>query len=104
MALETTEISLKNQSVLELKGRLDALTTEDFQKLLLEKIEGAQNDIVLDCTKLEFVSSAGLRTLLLGQKAIQKRGYSLQLNNVGEMIMKVLQMTGFDKILKLSEI
>lgn len=103
MALETTETSLENQLILELKGRLDALTTDNFQKLLLQKIESAQADIILDCQELEFVSSAGLRTLLSGQKAIQKRGYSIQLTHVGEVIMKVLEMTGFDKILKLSE-
>ena len=77
MELKIEETRLENQLVLKVEGRLNAITTEELQKMLMEKIEKADNDIILDCEKLSFISSAGLRTLLIGQKALQKKGYSL---------------------------
>lgn len=102
MELKIEETKLENQLVLKVEGRLNAITTEELQKMLMEKIEKADNDIILDCEKLSFISSAGLRTLLIGQKALQKKGYSLELLHVGKTMMRVLEMTGFDKMLKVS--
>ena len=102
MELKIEETKLENQLVLKVEGRLNAITTEELQKMLMEKIEKADNDIILDCEKLSFISSAGLRTLLIGQKEQQKKGYSLELLHVGKTMMRVLEMTGFDKMLKVS--
>lgn len=103
MALETTETYRDDTLVIELKGRLDAMTSEEFQKLLLEKIEGTKGDVILDCDALEFVSSAGLRTFLIGEKALQAKGFELRLVHTRETIMKVLVMTGFDKFLQINK-
>ncbi|MCI8326177.1 MAG: STAS domain-containing protein [Lachnospiraceae bacterium] len=100
MALETTETYQEDTLVIELNGRLDAMTSEGFQKLLLEKINETKGDLILDCSGLEFVSSAGLRTFLTTQKALSARGSQLRLVHAGDAIMKVLAMTGFDKFLK----
>lgn len=101
MALEATETYRDDTTMIELNGRLDAMTSEEFQKLLLEKIEGTKGDLTLDCDGLEFVSSAGLRTFLTAQKALQAKGSALKLVHTRENIMKVLVMTGFDKFLKI---
>lgn len=101
MELKTEESYRDGMPVIELKGRLDAVTSEAFQKLLLAKIENTQEDLVLECSGLEFVSSAGLRTFLTAQKALQARGCQLRLRNVEDIIMKILVMTGFDKFLKI---
>lgn len=101
MALETTVAYCEDMFVVDLQGRLDAVTSGEFQKLLLEKIEQTKRDLILDCEGLDFVSSAGLRTFLTGQKALQAKGFQLRLVHVNESIMKVLVMTGFDKFLKI---
>ena len=82
-------------------GRLDAVTSDGFQKLLMEKIEEVSGDLVLDCSELEFVSSAGLRIFLTAQKTLQAKGAALKLVHTRDNIMKVLVMTGFDKFLKI---
>ena len=83
---------------LALDGRLDALTSLDFQDVLLSAIE--QEDYVeLDFSGLAYVSSAGLRLLLMGQKAAIAKSGRMVLKGVSEDIMEVLDMTGFSDIL-----
>ncbi len=101
MALEATETYQNDELVIELTGRLDAVTSDGFQKLLMEKIEEVSGDLVLDCSELEFVSSAGLRIFLTAQKTLQAKGAALKLVHTRDNIMKVLVMTGFDKFLKI---
>lgn len=76
-----------------LDGRLDTVTSPQFEKQLDETIENAAS-IVLDLEKLEYISSAGLRVLLKAQKAM-KNEKSLKLKNVGDAVMEVLEITGF---------
>ncbi len=101
MALKTAETQHDGMPVIALSGRLDAMSSDEFQRLLLEKMDGIQGDLVLDCQELEFVSSAGLRTFLTAQKNLQSKGFQLKLIHIDEEIMKVLVMTGFDKFLKI---
>lgn len=103
MALETVETYQSDELVVGLKGRLDAMTSGEFQELLLERIAQTEGDLILECSELEFVSSAGLRTFLTVQKTLQARGCQLRLAHVEDVIMKVLVMTGFDKFLKIEE-
>lgn len=101
MELKTAESYRDGLPVIELKGRLDAVTAGAFQEQLLNKISTVTGDLILECRDLEFVSSAGLRTFLTAQKALQAKGGSLCLVHVEDVIMKVLVMTGFDKFLRI---
>ena len=53
---------------------------------------------MLDCSALEYVSSAGLRVLLKAQKMMRAQG-SMKLTHVNEIVMEVLDMTGFADLL-----
>ena len=101
MELKVTESYQDGMPVIELRGRLDAVTSESFLGTILDKIEKTQEDLILDCRELEFVSSAGLRVFLTAQKALQAKGCQLRLTNVADVIMKILVMTGFDKFLRI---
>lgn len=87
-----------NQVFLHLSGRLDTTTAPEFQQTLLSEIEGGK-DVVLDFCELAYVSSAGLRALLTGQKALLAKNQSMCLRNVSDEIMDVFHMTGFSDIL-----
>jgi len=87
-----------NNIVLSLTGRLDTTTAPDFQKTLLAEIQPGKN-IILDFSGLAYVSSAGLRSLLAGQKAVTKIKQTMTLRQVSEEIMEVFDMTGFSDIL-----
>lgn len=84
--------------VLILEGRLDTTTAPQLQDELIPAFDSA-SDVRLDFTELAYVSSAGLRVLLLGQKAAQEKGIPMTLSGVSTEIMEVFEMTGFADIL-----
>ena len=86
------------QTVLKLTGRLDTTTAPDFQDTLLGEIKTGKS-ILLDFSELAYVSSAGLRSLLTGQKAVAAGGQTMTLRHVSDEIMEVFDMTGFSDIL-----
>ena len=84
--------------VLEITGRLDTVTSPKFQDVLEEAIS-LSLDIVLDFAGVEYISSAGLRVLLLGQKNTHAVGKSMTLKNVSSEIMEIFDVTGFSGML-----
>ncbi|MBE5915942.1 MAG: STAS domain-containing protein [Pseudobutyrivibrio ruminis] len=80
-----------------LEGRLDTPTAPQLE----EKINSAISDVTnltFDFTKLEYISSAGLRVLLSAQKVMNKQG-KMTISNVSEEIMEIFEVTGFSDIL-----
>ena len=86
-----------NDTVIEITGRLDTITAPVLENTINENIGSIQN-LILDLKGLEYISSAGLRVILGAHKKIQKVG-SMKLINVCEVVMEVLEMTGFADIL-----
>ncbi|MDO4744680.1 MAG: STAS domain-containing protein [Clostridia bacterium] len=78
-----------------LDGRLDTTNAPKFEELLSENYADAQS-LIINCEKLAYVSSAGLRVLLAAQKKMRD---SMKLTNVCELVMEVFEMTGFADIL-----
>ena len=87
----------KNNGILNvaLDGRLDTTTAPELESFFAENYKGTES-IVIDCEKLMYVSSAGLRVLLATQK---KTKGAMKLTNVCELVMEVFEMTGFADIL-----
>ena len=85
---------------LVINGKLDTTTAPQFKEVLIPSIDEARQ-IELDLTKLSYISSAGLRVLLLGQKTATANGVSMTLCGVSEEIKEILEMTGFVNILKI---
>ena len=81
-----------------LGGRLDTTTAPKLQEVLIPEIESG-NNILLDFTELVYVSSAGLRVLLLGEKTAKANGKEQALKAVSDEIMEIFEMTGFADIL-----
>lgn len=97
------EITKKNNGeniILQVEGRIDTVTNVELQKQILEAFQEAK-DVVLDFTEVTYVSSAGLRALLIGQKTAMSKGGSMTLENVADSILKVLKVSGFDGILNI---
>ena len=80
-----------------LEGRLDTTTAPDLEKNLQESIQSVEV-LVMNCEKLDYISSAGLRVLLSAQKIMNKQG-GMKLCHVNENIMEILEVTGFVDIL-----
>ena len=80
--------------VVALDGRLDTTTAPELESFLGKNYEGTAS-LVFDCEKLIYISSAGLRVLLTAHKRMKG---AMKLINVGELVMEVLEMTGFADI------
>ncbi|HNW86920.1 MAG TPA: STAS domain-containing protein [Candidatus Limiplasma sp.] len=90
-----TETSGKTLTV-KLDGRLDTITSPDLEQALSD-LTGVAH-LVLDFTKITYISSAGLRVLLALQKRMGKQG-DMIVRHVDKMVMEVLEMSGFVDIL-----
>ena len=80
-----------------LEGRLDTTTAPELDEVLKGSLEEV-SDLTLDLEKLEYLSSAGLRVLLLAQKAMNKKG-KMVVKNVNDTIQEIFEITGFVEIL-----
>ena len=86
--------------VLSLDGRIDTLSSPQLQTAILQAFQHDKT-LILDFTKVPYISSAGLRVLLIGQKTATAKGGSLTLRHVSDMVMNVLDMSGFSNILNI---
>ena len=82
-------------------GRLDAVSAFQLDKDLSAALNGV-DDLTVDLADLEYISSAGLRTLLKIQKRMDKQG-AMRIRNIRENVREVLDMTGFSGFLTLAE-
>ena len=83
---------------LSVEGRLDTITAPDLEKEIQSLGEAASLEI--DCTKLEYISSAGLHVLLSSHKAFAKKD-GMTITNVGEQVLDIFDVTGFKDILNI---
>ena len=81
-----------------LSGRLDTTTAPKLQDVLIPEFDTAKK-VELSFSDLTYVSSAGLRILLMGEKAAKAKGASMTLMGVSDEIMEVFEMTGFADML-----
>ena len=84
---------------ISVEGRIDANTSNEFMNKINENLEGAKN-VVIDFEKVEYISSAGLRVLLSTEKTMKGQG-KLTLVHVNDVVMEVLNITGFVDILNI---
>ena len=87
-----------NGSILEiaLEGRLDTMTAPQLEAELASL--GGAESLVLDCSKLDYISSAGLRVLLSAHKIMSRKG-GMTVTHVNEIVREVFDVTGFADIL-----
>jgi anti-anti-sigma factor len=91
----------ENQTIVEVEGRLDTVTAPDLEKQLSSYMQANGVDLVLDCEKMEYVSSAGLRIILTLHKMLTSKGGKFTLRNLNKEVRNVFDMTGFSRILNI---
>ena len=86
-----------NIATIALEGRLDTTTAPDLEQAIKAELNRV-DALVLDFSKLEYISSAGLRVLLSAHKAMSRKG-GMKVVNVNELVREVFDVTGFSDIL-----
>ena len=82
---------------LKLSGRLDTTTSPQLERELNASLDGIE-DLQLDFSELDYISSAGLRVLLSAQKKMNKQG-AMSISGVNDTIAEIFEVTGFSDIL-----
>ncbi len=98
--MNITEKKNEGQIVLEISGQVDTVTSPELQKSILTSFQKVK-DIVIDMSAVPYMSSAGLRALLIGQKTAASKGGSMVLTGVTDTVMQVFEMSGFSKVLNI---
>jgi anti-anti-sigma factor len=93
--LEVRQESMDATLVLHAVGPVDSNTAAHLQEPLLRAAESPDGKVLLDLAEVPYMSSAGLRILLLAAKALQRRGERLRLINVPPQIYTILNIAGF---------
>ena len=79
------------------EGRLDTMTSPELDNELKTCLDGVEK-LILDCEKLDYISSAGLRVLLNAYKVMNSKG-GMRLIRVNEIVREVFEVTGFADVL-----
>ena len=85
--------------VLRISGRLDALSSEETERLVAKLIANGENQLLFDFTGVDYLSSAGMRMLLSAYKKLKAASGKMAVCSVGDGVMDILKMSGFDEIL-----
>lgn len=86
-------------TVVSFEGNLDTNTAPDAQEHFDELADQGAAKILVDFTKLDYISSAGLRVLLATAKRLRGGGGNLRLCGLNEMVSEVFEISGFSTIL-----
>ena len=81
-----------------IQGRIDTSTSAELQDTIMKSFQKVKH-VILDFEEVAYISSAGLRALLLGHKSAIAKGGSLKILHISDVVREVLQVTGFLKIL-----
>ncbi|MCW5977683.1 MAG: STAS domain-containing protein [Bryobacteraceae bacterium] len=96
--MTVTDASIDSVAVLSLDGRLDSRTAPALKSALEEHWRRQRYRAVLDCSRLEYVSSAGLQVLLIAGKIAASHGGQLAFSGLGAFLGDVFAMTQFHQI------
>ena len=91
----------KGTLIAEVEGRIDGVTAREFEDAMKSAIGEADAAVIVDLEGVSYVSSAGLRAILLIAKDLKNRDAKFALCALAEPIQEVFEMAGFDKIIEI---
>jgi stage II sporulation protein AA (anti-sigma F factor antagonist) len=89
----------ERQTLWQLSGRLDSNTSSRLEQPLLDEVSTPNSDVILDCSGLLYISSAGLRVILMAAKRAKQNSSTLVLCSLQTNVHEVFDISGFLNIL-----
>ena len=99
MNLVTEEFNEVRQVLVE--GKINSLLAPEFEKALGESICGEPKHLIVNLTDVDYLSSAGLRSILVIAKRLDKMGRKLAFVGARELVADVIRLTGVDSLFPL---
>jgi anti-sigma B factor antagonist len=101
LALETNERG--DVTVVSIKGEVDLYTAPSLKERIADLVSAGRSRLAVDLAGVEFMDSTGLGVLIGGLKRCKEAGGSLALVAPREPVIKVLSITGLDKVFPIHE-
>lgn len=101
--LEITEYSIADKLLTKLSGRLDGVNSDDINKYIASILDKGRRNVIFDFSDVSFLSSAGLRVLLINQKKMTAAGGEIAIFKITSNIREVFRLSGFLKIFRIIE-
>jgi len=89
--------------VMSVKGRMDAVTAPEFEKAVQGLMGEGEISFVIDLADLDYISSAGLRSILALAKKLKTADGSLRLAALQDTVKEVFDISGFSSIIPISD-
>lgn len=86
--------------VVQIEGRIDTITAPVLERELKHSVTNEVHQLVFDFEKVEYMSSAGIRVIMVADKVMSRQG-EMKLIHVNEEVMEVLEITGLTEFLTL---
>ena len=87
--------------IVSVKGRMDAITSVDFEKNFTEWISNGENHFLIDLSEMDYISSAGLRSILKISKQLQMRNGKMIFAGLQDSVREVFRISGFETIFQI---
>ena len=100
--MKITEIKSEKEICLQIEGRIDTNTSPDLQEAVLKAFQKRLH-IVMDFKGVDYISSAGLRVILIGQKTADSKGGTIKYSHICENVRYILDMSGFSSIITIEK-
>jgi anti-anti-sigma factor len=100
------EINIKKEKgvpLVSVKGRIDAVTAPDFEKGLSDLIESGEKTVLVNLGELEYISSAGLRSILATAKRLKAENGKMVFTGLKGPVEEVFKISGFYSIFTIFE-
>lgn len=92
-----------NGAVVSIKGRIDAVTAADFEKGMAAVMAGGDYTLILNFSGLDYISSAGLRSILSTAKQLKAKEGKMLFASLQGSVKEVFKISGFGSIFKIYE-
>lgn len=99
------EINVERENgtlIAAVNGRVDSANAREFEQVLTGAI-GDEHNVIIDFGELSYISSSGLRVLLMVAKTLRQRSAHLALCSLSGSIREVFEISGFDKIIPIHD-
>ena len=96
--MDITVDEVGDNKVVRIAGKLDNQTSPDTQEQLTQHIQDGATKVLLDFEKLNYISSSGLRVLLVAHKRLEGNSGQVRICNPNTMVREVFDTSGFSEI------
>ncbi len=91
----------RDTTIIKPAGRLDSMTSPDFEKSLEEYLKPPESNLLLDFDELDYISSAGLRVVLNAAKVFRQVEWKFAACNMQDHVREVFEISGFDSFINI---